>query len=57
VIRLAWRAFRRTRRHSADQHPHRRRGPDFDALIANGNPSGQAVVTIAKSDSAFQSER
>jgi len=30
---------------------------DFDAIIANGNPSGQAVVTIAKSDGAFQSER
>jgi len=30
---------------------------NFAAIIANGNPSGQAVVTIAKSDGAFESSR
>ncbi len=30
---------------------------DFNELIANGNPDGQAIVTIARSDRGFESAR
>jgi hypothetical protein len=30
---------------------------DFDELITNGNPSGPTVVTIKRSDTAFETQR
>lgn len=32
-------------------------GGQLEDIIANGNPSGQAIVTIAPTDVAFKSQR